>query len=310
MNCTDGQKEHSCRLTLLIGLVAAAVLLLFPPITVSQVTPAVTPISYALADGTRLTGYLSLPLHYQEGVKYPAVLLLHGWRGVSRRKPQGLAESYLKLKIHQKYLLQEYVVFAGEYYGDHLGDPREFQSMSAALKSMANLPQVDPRRIAVVGASHGGYLSLMCLMHPDISPKPKIGASICGVVDVAAWVKYLRSVKNKAILLPGLQQFASSTIPDIYGWPPDRDQTSKENFARISVLTFVKNLEAPLLLIHGDSDAQVPVAQAYMLRDALQREKKDVEFFEVPTSGTNAHFIFQNSALVWEKIASFLRTHL
>ena len=47
-----------------------------------------------------------------------------------------------------------------EYYADYLGDSREFDSMAAALKTMATLPQVDPQRIAAVGASHGGYLPL------------------------------------------------------------------------------------------------------------------------------------------------------
>ena len=126
---------------------------------------------------------------------------------------RGLAQEYLKLKPHQEYLRQHYVVFSGEYYADYLGDSREFHSMAAALKTMATIPQVDPQRIAAVGASHGGYLALMCMVHPDIHPKPKIAVSICGVVDVAEWVKYLQTIKDRPGLLPGLRQYACHQDP-------------------------------------------------------------------------------------------------
>lgn len=288
-------------------ILAAALLLMFPRFTDSQTTPTLTAIPYALSDGTKLTGYLSLPPGYQEGERYPAILLIHGGRGVSRHRPRGLAEEYLKLKPHQEYLRRDYVVFSGEYYADHLGDSREFLSMTAALKTMAALPQVDPQRIAAVGASHGGYLALMCMLNPNIHPKPKIVVSICGVVDVAEWVKYLQIIKDKPGLLPGLRQFAVIKIPRAFGWPPDKDPGTRENFDRISVLSYVRSLKGRILVVHGDRDTVVPITQARMLREALRKEKKNYEFLEVHTGG---HFIFLDSNTVWEKIDTFLKRYL
>jgi dipeptidyl aminopeptidase/acylaminoacyl peptidase len=295
------------RYRLIAGVIlTAALLLAFPPLTDCSTAPAVTAVSYALPDGTRLTGYLSLPPDCREGERYPAILLIHGWRGVSRQRPQGLARECLDLKPHREYLRRHYVVFSGEYYADYLGDSREFHSMAAALKTMAAIPQVDPQRIAAVGESHGGYLALMCMVHPDINPKPKIAVSICGVVDVADWVQYLQAIKDKAGLLPGLRPYAVTKIPRALGWPPDQDPGTREKFARISVLTYVTNLQGPVLLIHGDGDTVVPLTQATRLQEALRREKKDYEFLEVP----GGHFIFRDNKVVWEKVDTFLREYL
>lgn len=291
------------------GLVCLVTVFLLarPQVIEGRSSTAVTPVSYTLADGTRLTGFLSLPPNYQDGKKYPAILLIHGYRGVSRSRPQGLAAGWLTLKPHQKYLLGDYVVFSPEYYAEHLGDDREFQSLAAAMKTITSLPQVDPGRIAAVGASHGGYLALMSMMFPNIEPKPKTAVSICGVVDVAEWVKYLQAAPDRLELLPGLRPFACSKIPRAFGWPPSKDPGTRENFARISVLSYVKNLRGPIMVIHGANDIQVPFTQALMLEKALQQEHKDFEFLEIPGEG---HFIFRDNNAVWEKIAAFLKKSL
>ncbi len=309
VNLSRPEKKRVLRGRFLIGVIlATAFLLMFPQFISSQTTkPRITAVAYTLSDGTRLTGYLSIPQGYRQGERYPAILLVHGGRGINQQRPRGLAEEYLKMKLHQEYLCRRYVVFSSEYYADHLGDPREFQSMSAALKTMTALPQVDPLRLAVVGESHGGYLALMCMLHPDIQPKPKIAVSICGVVDVAEWVEYLQTIKDDPGLLPGLRQFALIKIPRAFGWPPDKDPGTRENFSRISVLSYVKNLDAPILVSHGDKDTVVPITQARMLREALQKENKNYEYVEIPDGG---HFIFLNSNAVWEKVKAFLKKYL
>jgi len=126
-------------------------------------------------------------------------------------------------------------------------------------------------------------------------------------VDVGEWVKYLQTIKDRPGLLPGLRQFALVKIPQAFGWPPDKNSKTRENFAFISVLTYVSHLQGPILVIHGDRDNVVPITQAHMLREALQQEHKPHEFLEVPNGD---HFIFLNHHAVWEKIDAFLKKYL
>lgn len=258
-----------------------------------------SPIDYALADGTRLTAYLSLPRGYQKGKKYPAILLIHGGKG-DGKDPLSRADGVLKTKPVQERFCPHYVVFAAAYHMDYFGGPRELESLAAALKTLAALPQVDPTRIAALGVSHGGYLALMCAVHPEIPKIIKAAVSISGVVDVGAFLQH-RS---------GGTSMAASPVGRALGWPPDKDAGARGNYARVSLHTYLGNLQAPVLVIHGDRDNLVPVSQARGLRESLEKRHKVFEFLEVPTGKIGGHFIFLTSKAVWEKIDAFLKKYL
>ena len=56
---------------------------------------------------------------------------------------------------------------------------------------------------------------------------------------------------------------------------------------RSSVLR-IKNLKCPVLILHGEKDINVPVSQAYLLRDRLRELKKE---FEIQTFPDREHGI-------------------
>lgn len=280
-------------------LLSVILLLLSPSITWSGDAGATVPIDYALTDGTRLTGYLSLPPDYQPGRKYPAILLIHGGMGDGKQL-LSRADGFLKIRPVKEHLGRRYVVFSAAYHSDYLGGPREIESMAAALKIMAGLPQVDRARLAALGVSHGGYLALMCAGHPWIPEKLKAAVSISGVVDVAAFLQQ-RFGGNRLGLSP---------VGQALGWPPDKDTRTRENYDRVSVLTYVGNFQAPVLAIHGTRDNLVPVSQARSLKETLEQRQKVFEYLEIPTGKIGGHFIIVTSQAVWEKIDAFLKKYL
>ena len=68
------------------------------------------------------------------------------------------------------------------------------------------------------------------------------------------------------------------------------------------------SISMPVLLIHGDSDENVPVAQTLAMEEALRAHGKDVETFIVQ-SGTH-FFSEQQNATARRKLFDFLRRHL
>ena len=256
-------------------------------------------VPYALADGAGLTGYLSLPREYQEGKRYPAILLIHGGLG-DNQGARNRAEEFLRTGPEKKHLCPHYAVFSAAYHSDYFGGPKEIESLAAALKTLAGLPQVAPGRIAAFGVSHGGYLALMCAAHPRMPLKIKAAVSISGVVDVGAFLEH-RFRGNRIAAGPAARAL---------GWPPEKDAGTRENYARLSVLSYLGNLQAPVLVAHGAGDNLVPVSKARRLKEGLEKQNKQFEYLEVLTGKIGGHFIFLSSKEMWEKIGVFLKKYL
>lgn len=125
-------------------------------------------ISFATEPGDRVTGYLLVP-HGAD--KRPAVLCLHQTTKAGSASPAGLAD---RPTLHYAKELAErgYVTLSVDYpnFGEYRFDPYQNGFQSATMKGIWNhlraidllqsLPEVDGKRIGVVGHSLGGHNSL------------------------------------------------------------------------------------------------------------------------------------------------------
>lgn len=121
----------------------------------------------------------------------------------------------------------------------------------------------DPQAIGIVGASYGGYASLMGVVKtPDFY---RCAISVNGVSNVYDLVK-----SNRAF-------WRSYNIID--------EQIGNDNatLKAISPVNFADKIKAQVLLVHGTDDRQVEIKHSYEMRDALQKAKKDVTFLELPS---------------------------
>ena len=58
-----------------------------------------------------------------------------------------------------------------------------------------------------------------------------------------------------------------------------------EEYLRMSPITYVRDIDTPLLIIHSEDDLRCPITQAEELFVALRTLGKDVEFVRFPAEG-------------------------
>jgi dipeptidyl aminopeptidase/acylaminoacyl peptidase len=117
----------------------------------------------------------------------------------------------------------------------------------------------DPRRIACAGWSYGGFLTMAALtFHPALFAA---GITICGMSDLTTFYRNTE------------QWIADAAYPK-YGHPVN----DRELLERLSPLRRVDALTAPLLVVHGANDTNVPVGESEQIVDALRRAGRDVRY--------------------------------
>ena len=241
-------------------------------------------------DGLRFTGWLYLP---PPGVgQIGAMVYLHG--GPEGQSRPGHSELFPRL------LDEGIAVFAPNVRGSggfgrafaH-GDEKEkrFAAIDDVADSVGYLVErglADPDRIACAGWSYGGYLTLAALtFHPGLFAA---GVSICGMSDL---VTFYRNTEP---------WIAAAAYPK-YGHPVgDRDLLEA-----LSPLRRAELLTAPLLVVHGGTDTNVPVSESEQIVDALRGRGRNVRYLLFDDDG---HEISkrENRAALAAAVAGWLST--
>ncbi|MGW0533972.1 S9 family peptidase [Streptomyces sp. NPDC003032] len=113
--------------------------------------------------------------------------------------------------------------------------------------------RADPTRLAVMGRSYGGYLTLASLVwHPELF---RTGVAVCGMSDLGTF-------------FAGTEPWIAESAAHKYGHPV-RD---RELLRSLSPMSRVDELRVPLLAVHGEHDTNVPPGEsAQVVRAARER---------------------------------------
>lgn len=126
------------------------------------------------------------------------------------------------------------------------------RDLEAVLDWMGQLPQVDAKRIALLGSSMGAAVAMYVAAH-----RPEVAAVVSYAGPAAMGPR-----PNPADAVERLRE--SGLIRDT-DFPPDLDAWSRESVEISPVEWIGKISPRPLLLLHGDADDLVPVENAFTL---------------------------------------------
>ncbi|ORW33854.1 peptidase S9 [Mycobacterium paraense] len=117
----------------------------------------------------------------------------------------------------------------------------------------------DPSRIACAGWSYGGYLTMAAMtFYPELFAA---GVTICGMSDLTTFYRNTEP------------WIAAAAYPE-YGHPV----YDRELVERLSPLRRVDALTAPLLVVHGAHDTNVPVGESEQIVAALRQAGRTVRY--------------------------------
>ena len=239
-----------------------------PPCPARRRLPAPTRHTYAAVDGLPLSGWLWTP----RGVRGPnrTVVSFHGG-------PEG-QERPVWSPLIQTLLAAGITVFAPNVRGSG-GEGRAFMTADdgpAREESFADVPATVaalvtagiavPGRIGAYGWSYGGYLTMVALTRwPQLFAA---GASLAGMSDLRTF-------------FTGTEPWMAAASVTEYGDP----ETQADLLAALSPITAFDRVTAPLLLVHGDRDSNVPVAESVQAHEALTAVGATSELLLLPGEG-------------------------
>lgn len=237
----------------------------------------------------------------------PAVIWIHGGALIA-----GSRGGILSWKI-QKYLGAGFVVVSIDYrLAPETKLPAIIEDLEDAYAWVRtegpSLFKIDPARVAVVGHSAGGYLTLMAGFR--LKPRPRALVSFYGYGDITGrWYSQPDSFHNQRPPISKSQAYeavGNSVISNSAGrgrirfqfyiycrqqglWPREVSGHDPEKerswYFEYEPLRNVTSAYPPTMLLHGEEDTDVPFQQSVLMAEAFELHNVDYEFLRRPDWG-------------------------
>ncbi len=248
-------------------------------------------------DGTKLNGYLTLPLE-TNGKKPKTIVFPHGG---PHSRDYKYFDPYVQFLANRGYAVLQVNFRGSEGFGNNyeIAGYREWgQAMQDdvydAIDWLTEQDLADTEQMCLVGASYGGYVALVAAYE---RPKQfECFVSISGVSDLHEMV----SMRTKFTR-------DKSAIGVMIGNPNDSDDKKMMNDN--SAINHIEKIQRPILLVHGTYDTQVRPKQSRDFYKKAKRAGVKVEYLEL-NKGTHYFDEYDNRLALFEALEKFLDKHL
>ena len=142
--------------------------------------------------------------------------------------------------------------------------------------------QLDPERMGVWGGSAGGHLALMTALANDDSFEgtPELQGIEATFRCVVAYFP-MTSFERRDLLVGSVFEKPESLVPMLGGLPDEKPLVAK----KLSPVEYVSSTMPPVLLIHGEKDKTIPIAESELFLKIGQKMKAPVTLLRVRGAG-------------------------
>ncbi|MFD0964658.1 alpha/beta hydrolase family protein [Pseudofulvibacter geojedonensis] len=249
-------------------------------------------VTYKRKDGVPLSFQLLLPPGYKEGTKLPTVVYAYP-REYSGAKTAGQVRGSSKrfMRVygasHLYFLLKGYAIL-DQTAMPMIGDPETVydtfveqlvDDAEAAVNKAIEIGIADPDRIGIIGHSHGGLMVANLLAHTDLFA--------AGIARSGSY--------NKTNQPFGFQSERRSLFE------------AREAYINLSPTFFADKVNEPILIIHGDDDANpgTLTAQSEVFYEAVRGSGGNARLVLLPFEDHGYRAKESIEHVVWEQIKWF-----
>ena len=226
---------------------------------------------------------LYLPKNRKPGEKSPAVLLIHGggWKEGDKRQAR---EIEFGTTLAENGYVSASVNYALRSAGKFPINLQDCKNGIRYLRAHAEELGIDPNRIAVMGGSAGGHLSLMVAYTGDdpalapSQPYPGISDQVSCVIDFYGITDIESRKKTDSEGKPTGPKGVESEVQSIFGSTP-------AEWKKASPVGHLRKDLPPTLILHGKKDTTVDRDQSQLLAEELKKVGAEYELVWLNQAG-------------------------
>ena len=225
-------------------------------------------LSWKVRDGTEIEGWVIPPVGYEPGRRYPMVLNIHGG-------PHSSYTSAFSPGFHQLSASGFFVFYLNPRgstgYGNAFkhaiqnawGIIDEEDFITGVETVLTNYPDIDRARLGVMGGSYGGFMTNW------LTARTKLFAAGVTRASISSWEAMAGTTDSNQ---------PHRAFDGAY-------HEQRETWRKNSPISYVENVTAPTLVIHGENDFRTPLSEGQIWYASLKKLGVPTEFLIYPRSG-------------------------
>lgn len=238
------------------------------------------------ADGRSIDGFINYPPDFDPLKQYPLIVFYYGGtspidRAFEGRYPKNLfaAMGYVVYTLNP----DGATGYGQEFSAMHVnnwGKTVASQIIDATKDFLAKHSYINAKKVGCIGASYGGFMTMYLQTQTDLFAT---AISHAGISNISSYwgVGYWG------------YQYSTVASADMYPW------NNPDLYVKQSPLFNADKINTPILLLHGNSDTNVPPGESIQLFTALKILGKPVEMIQI--DGQDHHILDYKKRIHWQK---------